>query len=259
MRAVDAVYRVIYYNSEILYVAALVCTFLVLITSILLFYLRPRTGGDAGDLYESNAEDFQSISATLYLAMMMLTGQGGPDGPLPWYTKAVVLLTSVFSVAMFAIPASMLTWGFEAEAARMAKLAHRRRAQAADGGESGRNCDAVAAKALDWDSDDESGYSTDEEYFRIIAGEESDDDSSDDEEESELIKALKDGFRQGDSDQDGTLSLAEFVRLQTTGAAGRPEFQHNVINRVEALEKSVKANSDKLDRILELLQGNNNK
>ena len=51
----------------------------------------------------------------------MLTGQGGPDGDLPWYTKAVVILTGLFSIGMFAIPASMLTWGFEAEAERCAK------------------------------------------------------------------------------------------------------------------------------------------
>lgn len=51
---------------------------------------------------------------------------GGPGGDLPWYTKSVVLLTSELSVAIFAIPASMLTWGFEAKAARMAKRARMR-------------------------------------------------------------------------------------------------------------------------------------
>ena len=57
----------------------------------------------------------------------MLTGQGEPEGALPWYTKLVVAITAVFSVAVFAIPASMLTWGFEAEAARlMAKSRERR-------------------------------------------------------------------------------------------------------------------------------------
>lgn len=95
-KALDAVYRVVYYNREILYVALLVCSFLVLLTAILMYYLRPQNPEDA--------QDFTSIAATMYLSTLMLTGQGGPGGDLPWYTKAVVLLTGVFSVAMFAIP-----------------------------------------------------------------------------------------------------------------------------------------------------------
>ena len=39
------------------------------------------------------------------------------------YTQAVVALTACFSIAFFAIPASMLTWGFEAEAERLFKKA----------------------------------------------------------------------------------------------------------------------------------------
>eukprot|EP00189_Rhodosorus_marinus_P003088 CAMPEP_0113971316 /NCGR_PEP_ID=MMETSP0011_2-20120614/12174_1 /TAXON_ID=101924 /ORGANISM="Rhodosorus marinus" /LENGTH=440 /DNA_ID=CAMNT_0000986809 /DNA_START=139 /DNA_END=1462 /DNA_ORIENTATION=+ /assembly_acc=CAM_ASM_000156 len=66
----------------------------------------------------------ESIPATIFLSVLMLTGQGGPDGDLPWYTKMIVMMTAIFSVAMFAIPASMLTWGFEAEAERLAKRSH---------------------------------------------------------------------------------------------------------------------------------------
>jgi hypothetical protein len=149
VRAIDAVYRVIYYNREILHVALLVCCFLVLLTSVLLYFFRP-----------DNVDDFSSIPATLYLATMMLTGQGGPDGDLPWYTKAVVLLTSVFSVAMFAIPASMLTWGFEAEAARCAKRA----VQKSKAGPTQHSSS----------DDDDDRDSTDEEYFNLIAGDEND-------------------------------------------------------------------------------------
>ena len=54
--------------------------------------------------------------------VLMLTGrsfccawQGVPDGELPWYTKLIVALTAMFSVPVFVIPSSMLTWGFEAE------------------------------------------------------------------------------------------------------------------------------------------------
>jgi voltage-gated potassium channel len=110
--AMDAVYRVIYYNREVLYVALWMCLALTLGTSILLYTLRPMDV-DRSDL--DNLDDFHSIPATLYMATLMLTGQGGPDAEhLPWYTRSVILITAVFSVAMFAIPASMLTWGFEA-------------------------------------------------------------------------------------------------------------------------------------------------
>lgn len=100
--ASKSVYRVFKYNSEILYVALCIGIGMVLFTSVLMYYMRPK-----------NHEQFESLSATIYLATLMLTGQGGPDGQLPWYTSAVVLLTGVFSIGMFAIPASMLTWGFE--------------------------------------------------------------------------------------------------------------------------------------------------
>ena len=75
-----------------------------------MYYLRPQ--GDDVSLVD-DASDFESISKTMVLSTLMLTGQGGPSGKLPWYTQLVVLLTGIFSVAMFAIPASMLTWGFE--------------------------------------------------------------------------------------------------------------------------------------------------
>jgi hypothetical protein len=77
VRALDAVYRVIYFNGEILWVAALLCMFLVLVTAVLLYYLRPMDDDDS-------SQDFQSIAATLYLSTLMLTGQGPPDGNLPW-------------------------------------------------------------------------------------------------------------------------------------------------------------------------------
>lgn len=102
-KAMDAVYRVIYYNSEILHVALLVCIILVLVTSVLLYYLRPQ-------FKHKPHPEFNSIPSTMYLSTLMLTGQGGPEGDLPWYTRMVVLMTSVFSVAMFAIPVSFVIY-----------------------------------------------------------------------------------------------------------------------------------------------------
>jgi voltage-gated potassium channel len=100
--ATKSVCRVFYYNAEILYVAAMIGVGLVLFTAVLMYYLRPR---------DQVHPEFKSIPNTLYLSTLMLTGQGGPDGEIPWYTSSVVLLTGVFSIGMFAIPASMLTWG----------------------------------------------------------------------------------------------------------------------------------------------------
>ena len=122
VRAVDAVYRVLYYNRDILYVALWVGALFIMGTSVLLYVFRPRNIED----YKNNVGDldhFRSLPATLYMATLMLTGQGGPnEEALPWYTSVVVLITAVVSVAMFAIPASMLTWGFEAGACVFSNL-----------------------------------------------------------------------------------------------------------------------------------------
>jgi len=121
MGSFDVVARVLYYNAEILCVALLICAVMILTMATLLYYMRP----------EDN-KDFSSILATVYMAVMMLTGQGGPEGDLPWYTKVVVIMTAIFAVAQFAIPASMLTWGFEQEAQRrIVKRAEENKKQAA--------------------------------------------------------------------------------------------------------------------------------
>ena len=109
-----------WYNSEILGIALFIGCLLMMATSTLLWYLQPPDA--AGD-------QFDSIPATFYLSILMLTGQGTPDGVLPWYTKLVVMLTAVFSVPIFVIPSSMLTWGFEAEADRFIKLRHKNKAR----------------------------------------------------------------------------------------------------------------------------------
>eukprot|EP00854_Cymbomonas_tetramitiformis_P019828 gene19828-23713_t len=128
MRAFISAYRVVYYNSEILAVAFAICAVLTLITSVLMYYLAPPP--DELD----DPSDFESIPATMYLAILMLTGQGGPAGELPWYTKCIMVLTAVFSVAVFAIPASIYTWGFEHEAMRLfkRKVEDRRKAKKAE-------------------------------------------------------------------------------------------------------------------------------
>jgi voltage-gated potassium channel len=73
VRALSSIYRVLWYNSEILAVGAVLSVLLMFGTSVLLFYLRPNDG-----------EQFASIPACFYLALLMLCGQGEPEGELPW-------------------------------------------------------------------------------------------------------------------------------------------------------------------------------
>merc|ERR1719476_941555 len=103
---------------------------LLLVLSTILFYLRPSE--------DASQDDFSSIPATMYLSVMMLTGQGQPEGTLPWYTKVICAVTAIFAVAQFAIPASMLTWGFEQEAERRIKLQHEKRVKRLEAIKSGK-------------------------------------------------------------------------------------------------------------------------
>jgi hypothetical protein len=175
-KAVNAVGRVLYFNREILHVAALLGVYLVVVTSVLMYYLRPRGVNDVEAV--DDISDFDSIGSTMVLSILMLTGQGGPTGKLPWYTQSIVLLTGIFSVAMFAIPASMLTWGFEAEAQRLGIKA-KRRALAKRRGQ------VYTSDTSSSSSSDSSSVSclgdistSDEEYMNIIGG--GDEDKSDD-------------------------------------------------------------------------------
>jgi len=237
--AMKSVYRVFRFNSEILWVAIWIGLGLVLSTGVMMYYLRPRDVDNA---------QFRSLPATIFLSAMMLTGQGGPDGELPWYTAAVVLLTGVFSIGMFAIPASMLTWGFEGEAERLAKLRWKKANSQNDNGTQRTEND----RNDDW-SYSSCDYSTDEEYLNTIAGFE-----DDDEEEEEAKKV----FQLADLDGSGNISLGEFLKLSREIEANRERSDENMrepspllANRLQELEEKVKENSMKLDRICNILEG----
>jgi len=233
--ASEAVWRVLYYNREILYVALLVCIFLVLVTSVLLYYFRPP-----------DDDNFQSIGSTMYISTLMLTGQGGPDADkVPWYTKSVILLTGIFSIGMFAIPASMLTWGFEAEAERLA-IETRKRAKG--------DYKCEHSETSEWEGTDSDDH-RDEEYQKIIAGE--------DDEDKDASSAILKIFRDADIDGSGSLTSSEFLtqfkknQMQwpsgTEGlaaAAATPD----VNRRMVSLEKEVSSLHAKVDKIIQLLQ-----
>lgn len=189
----------------------------------------------------------------MYLSTMMLTGQGGPSGDLPWYTKGVVLLTGVFSIGMFAIPASMLTWGFEAEAERYAKRAY--------------TLKKVPNPATDYDawSFSSEDYSTDEEYRKIIAG----GDGEESDEEDEATREARKSFILADVDRSGQISLSEFLELSRVRQAEQIALagvatetgggNNEVTARIAALEDQVKENSTKIDRMYQVMLAIENK
>lgn len=231
MRAVDAVYRVIYFNIEILSVAALIGVMLIFLTATLLYYLRPRHG----DYAES--EQFDSMLATLYLSTLMLTGQGKPSGGttnLPWYTQIVVWMTSAFTVTMFALPASLLTWGFAAEAQRIALRARRRankkrRNQNQDGGSS-------------HSSESEDDNSTDEEYWKIIAR------------DINFNEINEQQLRAASTPMPCPSSAAEVPGQRLTHASNDTSREWALVHRrLQALQEQVNADSKQFDRILEYL------
>lgn len=152
----------------------------------------------------------------------------------------------------------MLTWGFEAEAARMAK-ATRQRALKQSQRDSGE-LPMSSSSSSSFDSDDSDGYSTDEEYLKIIAGAE--DDGGSVEIETPFMKQLRESFLKADADADGSLTLHEFLRMQaaipptvtTEGGLTNLVETNRMNDRMVALEAKAEANSQKLDRILDLLQ-----
>lgn len=226
VRAFGSIARVVYFNSEILLTALFIGLVLMLSTATLLWYLAPP--GDTQD-------DFSSIPSTFYLSILMLTGQGTPATPLPWYTKVIVMCTAVVSVPIFVIPSSMLTWGFEAEAERLMRRKRERRrrrkrakqrlaaaatntppAMASVESSSSSSSGDDSGDPLDFsesDKDDEAEY---DEYEAVVLGSDDEDEAGGEDEDAkadrELRKRLVDFFAVADKDGSGSLSIAEFYR-----------------------------------------------
>eukprot|EP00192_Tetraselmis_astigmatica_P014228 CAMPEP_0117666662 /NCGR_PEP_ID=MMETSP0804-20121206/10507_1 /TAXON_ID=1074897 /ORGANISM="Tetraselmis astigmatica, Strain CCMP880" /LENGTH=313 /DNA_ID=CAMNT_0005474245 /DNA_START=108 /DNA_END=1049 /DNA_ORIENTATION=+ len=100
----ESVGRVLYFNREILCTSMVFSGLLVIMTATALYY--------------ADSETFESIPSTLYISLNMLTGAGGPDNVDTPILQVISGISTVFSVAVCAIPAAMLAWGFEAEAER---------------------------------------------------------------------------------------------------------------------------------------------
>lgn len=199
MNSFDVVARVFYFNAEILCVSLIICLVLLLVTSTLLYYVQPNEAAEGLD-------DFSSVPATMYLSVMMLTGQGIPGGKLPLLTKGIVTLTAFLSVAQFAIPASMLAWGFEQEAERRVKKQYETRKKQVERIKRGLSADPISSS-----SSGESYASEWEEYEDVVCGSSS---SSGSDGEKGKKKRSKTNASMDDDDED-------FLSPQEQGRAAR--------------------------------------
>eukprot|EP00944_MAST-04C_sp_MAST-4C-sp1_P015927 g15927.t1 len=262
-RAFSSVYRVVWYNSEILGVALFIGLLLMMTTSTLLWYMAPKHNGTDDD-----ADDFSSIPATFYLSILMLTGQGTPTGVLPWYTKVIVMLTAVFSVPIFVIPSSMLTWGFEAEAERLMrkKRETRKKIKLAEL----RGTRVVSSSS----SEEENVFESDneeaawDEYERVVLGDDDDDGKKElsqvSKEDKKLMQDVSNYFAKADVDADGTLSMLEFyefARSQRGKASpdrNAPQLHHFEnrldIPQLQHFENRLNTMEEKLDQLLIAMQ-----
>ena len=119
--AVRTARRVLFVNREILSTSVALVSLTIVLSAVLLY----ATCTTEERCREENG--IVDLPSATYAAAMMLTGQASPEGGKGLIAfRAVVMLTAFLSVPFFAVPAAMLTWGFEGEAARLAVNEKRR-------------------------------------------------------------------------------------------------------------------------------------
>ena len=162
--AVRTVGRVLFVNREILYTSlALVSLTIVLTATLLHAACNAEDGSPQRCARDAGITDLPSA---MYVTTLMLTGQASPEGQLPTSVRLVVLLTAFLSVPFFAVPAAMLTWGFEGEAQRLAARERQRGAR--------RRAYAEDMAALLSSSSSDEAY---EDYLEGVGGGESDEET----------------------------------------------------------------------------------
>ncbi len=244
-RAIRTVGRVLFVNREILTTSLALVSLTILLTSTL---LHAACDDDAECVRTHGLTDLPS---SMYVAVMMLTGQASPEGALSPAMRAVVLLTAFLSVPFFAVPAAMLTWGFEGEAQRLVErqLRHERRKRlyrdSASAAlqldpQSGADAGATADVDEDWSSSgSDSDSDSDEDYKSTIGG----DDEDEDERDAAGVAAL--GFFVSAADGTATRGtrsmllpahqLAEKLRRRSEAAARVKLRQRDALDLLEKL------------------------
>jgi polyhydroxyalkanoate synthesis regulator phasin len=178
------------------------------------------------------------------------------------------VLTGAISVAIFAIPASMLTWGFEAEAERCAKKTRQKYMKNMQEEEDedeeindGADYNRPYADYISSSSEDSDGDTTDEEYLDIIAGgaeEEGEGGEGNGNTQNDVVKQLIRTFQTSDTDASGSLSMDEFIELMTDPSStsqqltmvGMATSVGLLAQRVQNLEQELKQTHHKLDQIV---------
>jgi hypothetical protein len=220
--------RVLYFNHTILNNAFLVCFVMLLACSIVLFYLRPP-------LVMDHIDNFSSILSCMYLSVLMLTGQGEPNGQLPWYTRVIVSVTALFAIAQFAIPASMLTWGFEQEAEQNIKKNDKREGKVVGYFLKGKFSEDACVSSSS--SDESDRHEEWEAYEKQVTGDESSSSSSDesvaddDDEEEETYLKKKSSASQLSSFEKKRISHI-FRKLSVKGPDGKRSITREKIDRL---------------------------
>jgi hypothetical protein len=155
---------------------------------------------------------------------------------------------------MYAIPVSLLTWGFEAEAERCARKT--------------RAGMKRSKSMVDVPLEQVNSLNSDDEYLKIIAKDTRESTEVDDGKNMEKIKEMTSAYMKDDQDGKKYFALADFLASPGQSVAGfyvapnvtdtHPLSKENeVINlthRMQNLESSVSAIHSKLDKLCALLE-----
>ena len=148
--AVRTARRVLFLNREVLGTSLALVSLTILLSGTMLYVTCAHSARCSRD------HGISDLPSATFVATLMLTGQASPEGTLePPAFRAAVMLTAFLSVPFFAVPAAMLTWGFEGEAQRLA--AHeqlRTRRQMAYGDRGAATTQALAGES----SSDDDAY-----------------------------------------------------------------------------------------------------
>ena len=164
---------------------------------------------------------------------------------LPWYTQAVVASTACVSIAFFAIPASMLTWGFEAEAERLFNKAVERRRRMLRAQAEGR----VMSDSESSEDDEEDEYDEEAEwrgYEEVVVGSDTNDEDGAKtaaekrtHAETKAQTLATELFQACDADGSGELALGEVAAYLTERLLRDRDIDLGASERVGVVDESV--------------------
>ena len=163
---------------------------------------------------------------------------------LPWYTQAVVASTACVSIAFFAIPASMLTWGFEAEAERLFNKAVERRHRMLRAQAEGRVMSD--SESSEDEADEDSEEAEWRGYEEVVVGSNSNDEDvaktaaekrTNAERQAQTLAAEL--FQACDTDGSGELALGEVAEYLTERLLRDRDIDLGASERVGVMDDSI--------------------